>query len=248
MALGLTRAQEKALKRAILSNDYHLLLGAGASLDSVGVDGNRLPTAQALAQSIADRFRVPIEDGDLLWRIYARAVEQDGEDAVYAWLRERFWHVAPPVWMDMLARSPWSTVWTLNIDDSFEQSYKRVKSEVSRPLITVSWDDEFRLSRGLSVVHLHGCVDRDLSRRLVFSLNEYSGVATSGKTWPLTFRDVYGVSPFVIIGARLRDEPDIEVAVSRREPSHEAPSLYVSLARVMGPPRCHEHGTTWGCQ
>jgi len=228
MALGLTRAQEKALKRAILSNDYHLLLGAGASLDSVGVDGNRLPTAQALAQSIADRFRVPIEDGDLLWRIYARAVEQDGEDAVYAWLRERFWHVAPPVWMDMLARSPWSTVWTLNIDDSFEQSYKRVKSEVSRPLITVSWDDEFRLSRGLSVVHLHGCVDRDLSRRLVFSLNEYSGVATSGKTWPLTFRDVYGVSPFVIIGARLRDEPDIEVAVSRREPSHEAPSLYVN--------------------
>jgi len=22
----------------------------------------------------------------------------------------------------------------------------------------------------------------------------------------------------------------------------------MSLARVMGPPRCHEHGTTWGCQ
>jgi len=228
VSLDLTRAQEKALKRAVLSGDYHLLLGAGTSLDSIDINENRLPTASALACSIAEQFDTPIEDGDLLWRIYARAVETVGEDTVYGWLRQRFWNVKPPEWMGKLARSPWSTVWTLNIDDSFEQSYKQVKSELSRPLTTVSWDDEFRLSRDLSVVHLHGCVDRDSPRRLVFSLNEYASMATADATWPLSFRDLYGVSPFVIIGARLRDEPDIEVVVSRRQPSHEAPSLYVN--------------------
>ena len=31
-------------------------------------------------------------------------------------------------------------------------------------------------------------------------------------------------------------------------PPHRALTVTVSLARVMGPPRCHEHGTTWGCQ
>ncbi|MGR6971015.1 SIR2 family protein [Streptomyces cynarae] len=137
--------------------------------------------------------------------------------------------------MDIYARTPWSTVWTLNIDDTFEQAYDRVKSDSSRNIFTINWDDDFRHTNDLFVVHLHGCVDRTAPRRLIFSLSEYASSAVAQAAWPLNFRDIYGVSPFVVVGARLRDEPDIEAAVARRKPVSEAPSFYVSpkISRAM---------------
>ncbi|MBT2504788.1 SIR2 family protein [Streptomyces sp. ISL-98] len=228
MAIDLSTNQKKALRRAAANSDYHLLLGAGASRDAVARDGSKLPTGPELATLLSDQFKVPIEEGDLLWRVYARAVEDAGERAVYDWLKSRFWGVTPPGWMDVYARAPWASVWTLNVDDVFEQAYARVRSDVSRSLVTVNWDDEFRQSHDLAVVHLHGCVDRDAMRHLIFSLSQYAGSAVAQAAWPLNFRDTYGVSPFVIIGARLRDEPDIETVIANRTPTHEAPSFYVS--------------------
>jgi len=225
---NLTNRQKRALRRAVLAGDYHLMLGAGASRDSVSPDGTRLPGSGELAEELSREFKVPLEERDELWRVYARAVEVAGKDAVYLWLRGRFWGVTPPAWLDTYARTPWSCVWTLNIDDSFETSYARIQSPESRSLSTTSWDDEFRLGQSLPVVHLHGCVDRDDPRDLVFSLSEYHSTAVGRAAWPINFRDVYGVSPFVIIGARLRDEPDIEAVVANRSPTHDAPSFYVS--------------------
>ncbi|MCZ2838485.1 P-loop NTPase [Modestobacter sp. VKM Ac-2985] len=226
--LGLSAGDLTALRRAAANSSYHLLLGAGASLDSQSADGRLLPGAKRLAEELSTQFDVPVEDGDLLWRIYSRAVDKQGGAAVYAWLRRRFAMVDPPAWMDQYARFPWEFVWTLNLDDSFERSYSRVANDESRALRTVSWDDEFRLSRELAVVHLHGHVLDSAPRSLVFSLSEYADAAVARSAWPLAFRDTYGVSPMVIIGARLRDEPDIEAIVGRRLPEHDAPSFYVS--------------------
>ncbi|WP_103351578.1 SIR2 family protein [Amycolatopsis sp. CA-128772] len=226
--LGLTGAQESAIRRAVLAGDYNLLLGAGASLESIDTAGVPLPTGMQLAKLIADEFDVPMEEGDLLWRVYSRAIESVGRSDVYKWLRQKFWGVKPPNWMDLLARAPWSTVWTLNIDDSFEQAYSRVATDLSRIIRVINWDDDFKQSHDLQVVHLHGCVDRNTPRKLIFSLSEYTQAGTSRAAWPLNFRDMYGVSPFVIIGARLRDEPDIEAVVANRTPRQDAPSLYVN--------------------
>lgn len=224
----LDEAQLGALRRAAANSRYHLLLGAGASLDSTSRNGRYLPNSTALAQELADAFEVPLEDGDLLWRIYARAVEKAGAPSVYGWLRERFFQVKPPPWLSTYARFPWEVVWTLNLDDSFERAYEAAKSEVSRVLMPLSWDDDFRLGRELPVVHLHGHTLETEPRALVFSLTEYADAAVAYAAWPITFRDLYGVSPMVIIGARLRDEPDIEAVVARRQPEIDAPSFYVS--------------------
>lgn len=228
MGLDITGEQRQALRRAVLNGDYHLLLGAGSSLSSRNAAGAALPTSVQLCEMISKHFRVPFEDGDLLWRVYDRAVDEVGEQAVYEWLRLQFSSVTPPDWMDVIARTPWSAVWTLNLDDTFERAYDRVKTETSRDLRVINWDDEYKKDRTLPIVHLHGCVDGRKPKKLVFSLSEYANVAVSRSAWPINFRDLYGVSPFVIIGARLRDEPDIEAVVARRKPSHEAPSFYVS--------------------
>ncbi|QKW12244.1 hypothetical protein [Verrucosispora sp. NA02020] len=59
-------------------------------------------------------------------------------------------------------------------------------------------------------------------------LSEYADAAVAGAAWPANFRDNYGIAPFVIVGARIRDEPDIEAVVARRKPAHPAPTFYVN--------------------
>jgi hypothetical protein len=230
MPLDLSREQRAALKRAATNGDYHLLLGAGASLDSLGPDGRRLPGSRGLIEELGVEFGVPFEADDLLWRIYDRAVEVAGADRVYQWLRAKFWGVRPPDWMSYYARSPWAAVWTLNVDDSFEAAYRGIATNETRPMTTVNWDSDYQFGRALNVVHLHGAVNTDHPRKLVFSLSEYAGSSAARAAWPLNFRDSYGNAPFVVIGARLRDEPDIEAVVSGRRPAHAAPSFYVSTS------------------
>lgn len=224
----LTPAQRTAIRRAALNSEYHLLLGAGSSRDSIAQNGRPLPGSQELIEELCSAFKVPHEDGDLLWRIYERAKTNAGESELYSWLRGRFWGVTHPFWMEGYARSPWATVWTLNLDDTFESAHRRIATETSRKVATLNWDDTFSQDRNLNVVHLHGVVDTEDLRPLVFSLSEYAGSAAARKAWPIIFRDSYGNSPFVILGARLIDEPDIEAVISGRQPSHSAPSFYVS--------------------
>lgn len=131
--------------------------------------------------------------------------------------------------MSYFARGPWSTVWTLIVDDTFEAAaYREISTDSTRRSVTVNWDGDYRQGRELNVVHLQGVVDRDEPQALVFSLSDYAGSTTARAAWPLNFRDAYGIAPFVIIGARLRDEPDIEAVVSQRLPTHAAPGFYVS--------------------
>lgn len=238
-----TEAQRLALRRAARNGEYHLLLGAGASMDSTSRTGTPLPGSSKLIEQLCDEFDVPTEKDDLLWRIYDRAVEAVGESRVYSWLRERFWGVEHPYWMEYYARSPWATVWTLNVDDTFESAHTAIAKETSRQIQVLNWDDSFRQGRNLNVVHLHGVVNTDKPRKLVFSLSEYAGSAASRAAWPVNFHDSYGNSPFVILGARLRDEPDIEAVVSRRHPTHAAPSFYV--ARTISP-AMRADLTRWG--
>lgn len=228
MLSNLSVDQKVAIRRAALNGDYHLLLGAGASRDSTSPEGDLLPGSEGLSEEMSRVFKVEMESGDLLWRIYDRAVRVAGEEEVYQWLKKKFWKVSHPYWMNYYARSPWNTVWTLNIDDSFEAAYASIKGVESRELRILNWDDDYSKSKMLDVIHLHGIVDRDEPRSLVFSLSEYASSAASSAAWPLNFRDSYGNSPFVIIGARLRDEPDIENVIARRSPTNEAPSFYVS--------------------
>lgn len=226
--LMLTGAEKQALRRAARHGEYHLMLGAGASRESRSKEGSQLPGSVGLIKELCARFGVESEEDDLLWRIYDRATSKVGADEVYRWLRQRFWNVRHPYWMEYYARGPWSSVWTLNIDDTFEAAYRGVATETSKKLEVLNWDDDYRHSRNLSVIHLHGVVDRDEPRQLVFSLAEYANSASASAAWPTNFRDTYGNSPFVILGARLRDEPDIEAVISRRNPVHPAPSFYVS--------------------
>jgi len=128
------------------------MLGAGSSMDSKTQSGLSLPGGTKLMQELCAHFGVSAEDDDLLWRVYDRAIETAGESVVYDWLRQRFWNVKPPYWMEYYARRPWTTVWTLNVDDTFEAAYRQVATDTMKTLETVNWDDDGHvpLSGGVS--------------------------------------------------------------------------------------------------
>src|SRR3712207_8004356 len=56
--------------------------------------------------------------------------------------RDRFNKVQPPPWMSSYARFPWEGVWTLNLDDSFENAYSAIASSASRAIRSVSRSEE----------------------------------------------------------------------------------------------------------
>ena len=239
----MTKRQQAALRRAANAGKYHLLLGAGASLEARNAKGHTLPGSARLIRDLVEEFSVLAEDGDQLWRIYDRAVLKYGHSRVYSWFRSVFTGTTPPGWMEYLAKYPWKRVWTLNVDDTFENAYRLNASPSARELISVNWDDEYSDAGGLDVVHLHGVANRNEPCPLVFSLSEYSSSAQSRAAWPAVFRGEYGASPFVIIGARVRDEPDIETVIRNRRLVSDAPSLYV--ARDISP-GTEEDLRSWG--
>ncbi|MBE1538983.1 SIR2 family protein [Micrococcus yunnanensis] len=221
--------QLAAIRRAMYAGDYNLFLGAGASRDALSRSGDALPGAAALSNELAEHFEIPMDSGDTLPTIYDRALRKGGPGAMSRYLLDRFSGVRHPHWMENLARFPWRRIWTLNIDDSFESSLRAVALDDTRPWRSLSWLDEFQDNPGLDVVHLHGMLTPASEQQsIIFSLSEYATGASSRSAWPKLLNDTYGIKPFVIIGAQLVNEPDINPIVRNIRPRHAAPSFYVS--------------------
>lgn len=223
--LGLSGRQLNALRRVAKSSSYHLTFGVGVDTGSVNRRGSLVSNSLILADRLVSEFEVLREPGDALGRLYDRAVAKYGVQAVYKWLRSELNEVRPSSSLEELAKFPWNSIWTLCLDDAFEQAYEAVRSEHSRKSKTVSWDDPYSSTRDLSIIHLHGHLRYASPRRVLFSLAPNADPASKKAVWASTFTDTYGISPMVIFGGPLRDEPDIEATIAGRKPEHEAPSF-----------------------
>ena len=141
--IPVTPDQLENIRRTAKNGEYHLLMGAGASRDSKSRGGQNLPGSLGLITALQGTFGVIVEEHDQLWRIYDRAITRAGSESVYKWLREQFWNVQHPAWMEDYARSPWAAVWTLNLDDTFESAFKAVSSERGRGIRSLSGSSRF---------------------------------------------------------------------------------------------------------
>lgn len=227
LAESISKSELKSMLRALVSGRYHLLLGAGASHGSRDSKGNPMPLARGLADEISLRFSIPGDESSLV-ESYERAVRKNGSRKVYEYLRSRFYRCDPDGWLEQLVKVPWQRVWTLNIDDTYERAHRRARS-IGRQLDTVSWDDTYSgEALRLQVVHLHGHVVDESPRTLVFSILEYLNATEAAHAWHRVFGDSFVSSPYVIIGANLRDEYDLARVLRERRPQATAPSIYVA--------------------
>ncbi|SCE04644.1 hypothetical protein GA0115253_1027932 [Streptomyces sp. Termitarium-T10T-6] len=226
-ALGLEKKKLFAARNAARGGQYQMLLGAGASVGAVSSYGP-IPLAKDLVTILKDRYpKAPISAGDPLPRAYQRSLMVSSADHVWATLSEIFGGAKHQEWFETLAGLPWSRVWTLNVDDAFENSYHGGTDTGKRSLRTISWDDPYIQTGDLEVVHLHGHILGRESRKLVFSFSEYQAMASVKPVWNQVLAGALGVDPFVVFGASILGDPDVEALLLANRPAALAPSFVV---------------------
>lgn len=225
--LALSSRKLIAVRNAARGGQYQLLLGAGASIGAANSHGP-LPLAEELVEILSHRFpNAPIRTGDSLPRAYQRASMASSKDQLWNTFVEIFKGASHQSWFQNLANVPWRRVWTLNVDDTFENSYNPYAWSGRRSIRTINWDDPYLETGELEVVHLHGHIVGRAATKLIFSFSEYQAAAAMKPVWDQVLAGVLGVEPFVILGARILGDPDVEALISNNKPSATAPSFVV---------------------
>lgn len=231
-------AQEdwEALLEGMVRRQYHLLVGAGINSDCISGDGKPIPNANVLANQLITDFGLKTggEDVDLK-RAYENIEDlrdQQGRNRTQ-YFKARFSNCTPS-WQGLIFHLGWRRIWTLNVDDVLENAFDRYVSETKtqRKLNRYTWRDLFaelgRENDDIQIVHLHGFADS--TDNFIFSITEYLRAITTKKTWHPVFGDEYQGEPFVIIGAKIRDEIDFSESIRLGSKSRELlgrPSIIV---------------------
>ncbi len=233
MTLGGLRGAFNEHELAVVRNAarrgrYQLLLGAGASKGAKNRSGAAVPDGKSLVRLLATQYPdAPIDESTTLPRAYQRSVTASSESDVWHFLKSRLSGCSHEPWFADLAGLPWKRIWSLNVDDAFENSYRGSIRERTGKLQSLNWTDPFVEPTGVEIVHLHGSVATPSPSPLIFSMKEYTASASSNAAWHIVWRAVVASEPFVILGARVLDDPDVEHAVVSSIASSTAPSLIV---------------------
>ena len=210
---------------------YSLLLGAGASIGSMGGNGEPLPSGPGLTRRLIDEFTIPVGEQSIsLTKAYRAAKNRDTvrlEKLIRAWFTD-----CRPDWQSQLVEVDWHRIWTLNIDDIIEVACRERSSAVDR----FTWTSKFwdRSSSQRQIIHLHGYARSnsdpdDSPSELVFSVQEYVSAVKNSMAWHTVFIDEFAQRPFIILGASLVDEFDLQpaFAASASANDREYPSVIV---------------------
>lgn len=196
---------------------YHLLLGAGASVGGKSRDGRSLPGGQDLADELKTKFGLTSSSRTSLKRVYMAVKGQSSGDGLDLadYINERFTSTSPPEWMARMVSVPWAQLWTLNIDDCVERAYFQHSPQAFQKVVSISWTDRHRTAKLVEsqvlLVHLHGKASRaGRENELVFDISSYVNSATDQHRWHKVFGDDYPAEPFLIVGASLDGEIDLQ--------------------------------------
>ena len=200
----------------VARKEYSLLLGAGASIGSQGGNGTPLPSGPQLRDKLIADFKIPTAGESItLSRAYA-AARRNSPKRLDNFIRDWFTGCTPD-WQYALSNLNWHRIWTLNIDDIIETVFANRQITLDR----FDWTSRYRdksLS-GTQVVHLHGFAressDTDsLSSDLVFSISDYVATLKDPRAWHTVFTDEFADRPFIILGASLVEEFDLQQALA----------------------------------
>ena len=202
------------VSKGIARGEYSLLLGAGASIGSLGGNGEPLPSGPQLRDRLLHEFSIPVENQTIsLPRAYA-AAKRANHKGLDSFMRSWF-SGCKPDWQNVLADFEWQRIWTLNVDDIIESVFQTRGVRYDR----FDWTSRFRdtANSGQQIIHLHGYLEESEAESisdLVFSISEYATTLQDPKAWHTVFTDEFGERPFIILGASLVDEYDLQQALT----------------------------------
>ena len=199
-----------AFTSTLLTGGYNLLVGSGVSLDSKNGLGETLRTAETLRRDLCKLKGV--RDTTTLPRVYSLLSEQERRTE----LVDRFANCKPGPSLSSLPHFLWRRLFTFNIDDALEASY-RDAMDAKQSLIPLNFDAPFEPTpdrRELHAIHLHGWVGQ-AQAGFVFSHAEYARVMSALNPWMHLLAEILATESFIIAGTSL-NEVDLEYYLSHR--------------------------------
>ncbi len=185
-------SQKKAielLKKHLQDEDFMLFTGAGYSLGANNGNNEPLPSGNTLKKElltkILDIDKNSEEFGDLikekLSEVISYCYDKVPQNRINDFLTERFKDCTAEEYHKTIANFPWKKVFTVNIDDVFENAIKPNRLIVQNMHRLQS---NSRAADKLQYYKLHGCV-RNPSGGYIFSSEDYNTEAVSRASSPM---------------------------------------------------------------
>lgn len=192
----------KEIEQAYRSGRAMLILGAGASFNSLDAQGKRLPLGDQLASEIAECVAIPYAS-EPLSIVYSAAKERDSA-RLKDFLQKRLANTNPSRDLVDLLRYKWSRIYTLNIDDSIEVAAQTLRQRFRVFNRADSLAEADPIFDTLQIVKLNGCVNRP-EQGFVFSPQEYGSGSAYLPAWYRELGQDYSSHIFIIIGSKLNE-------------------------------------------
>ena len=115
------------LQRALARNEVVLFLGAGFSSSAKNIFGHNLPLTTDLCKILWQYLDYPGEwDSSPLQTLFQAALKSSkGHDTLQKLLEDTFLVKDVPLWYDFLTTPFWYRIYTTNIDNLVEFTYRR---------------------------------------------------------------------------------------------------------------------------
>lgn len=229
---GIPHEEAKLILEALHNKAINLLLGAGASYGATGGDGVSLAGGADLAKELNSKFSLGLipPDSENLPLVYGDLESTTlSKTATHDFFHNRYTRCKPS-WQGLLGKFPWKRIWTLNIDDTLDTCIEKSTSE------SYLWCDNFKprplKQNSTQIIYLHGKASllKEKPDCLIFSLREYLSRNENTQGWHESFKIEWTQKPFIVCGARLQEEIDLEVVLSfgnRSKTRGGCPSLIV---------------------
>jgi hypothetical protein len=183
-----------------------LFAGAGFSLEAKNSLGSNPPLGGDLARLLAKECGWP-DSGEDLPTVYDQAQKHLGSKGLNEVLARYYRDCKPAPWHSQLASLFWYRIYTTNIDDVIEQTY-RGHSAQKLDLVTcpAPYEDQDVWHERVQCVHLHGSV-LDPAKGYTFTLEDFAGQTAQPNPWYQALADDMMSRTFLFVGARLNESP-----------------------------------------
>jgi hypothetical protein len=217
MPIDFNSQELKLLLRQFEKGNVVLFAGAGFSVGAKNSLGTDPPLGAQLAKVLASQCGWQHE-GEELGVVYEQAQKHLGSQGMNDTLRSLYKNCVPAAWHYIVPKLFWYRIYTTNVDDVLENSYKSPGSVQSLDSITcpAQFEDHDIWFQNVQGVHLHGSV-LDLGKGLTFTATEYADQTATPNPWyQALVEDMYANS-VLFVGSRLSEPPMYHYMALRTE-------------------------------
>ncbi len=218
MPIDFNSQEIQLLLRQFEKGNVVLFAGAGFSLGAKNLKGTEPPLGGQLAEILAQECGWKYE-GDDLGIVYEQAQKHLGSKELNSVLCSLYKDCAPARWHHFVPLLYWSRIYTTNIDDVLENSYKSGSVQRLGPIICpADFEPQDVWYEHVQGVHLHGSVF-DLQKGLTFTAAEFGVQSATPNAWYQSLVDDMYSNSVIFVGSRLSDPPMYHYMALRAERS-----------------------------